>query len=182
MNQDYMDKVMANTLKQANDMQSTIDAITRMQSITTEIGATTHNMVERVKTMTADLEQIRDNIANFDDFFRPLRYCGEHSIVIYLAFFLPMAASRSLLLKSGLIADLGTVSVLVTLCGVLGALVLYWAVRRTPCRRLPQRTRAGSCWRRTPRLGRSARACAAGLGAGPSGCRRAQVLSASPLC
>ncbi len=23
-----------------------------------------------------------------------LRYCGEHSIVIYLAFFLPMAATR----------------------------------------------------------------------------------------
>ena len=26
-----------------------------------------------------------------------LRYCGEHSIVIYLAFFLPMAATRTLL-------------------------------------------------------------------------------------
>ena len=33
-----------------------------------------------------------------------LRYCGEHSIVIYLAFFLPMAATRTLLLKFGLIA------------------------------------------------------------------------------
>ena len=32
-----------------------------------------------------------------------LRFCGEHSIVIYLAFFLPMAATRTLLLKSGLI-------------------------------------------------------------------------------
>ena len=31
-----------------------------------------------------------------------LRYCGEHSIVIYLAFFLPMAATRTLLLKFGL--------------------------------------------------------------------------------
>ena len=30
---------------------------------------------------------------------RALRYCGEHSIVIYLAFFLPMAATRTLLLK-----------------------------------------------------------------------------------
>src|SRR5215216_5973150 len=35
-----------------------------------------------------------------------LRYCGEHSIVIYLAFFLPMAATRTLLLRSGLIADI----------------------------------------------------------------------------
>ena len=32
-----------------------------------------------------------------------LRYCGEHSIVIYLAFFLPMAVTRTLLLKTGLI-------------------------------------------------------------------------------
>ena len=37
-----------------------------------------------------------------------LRYCGEHSIVIYLAFFLPMATTRTLLLKTGLIADIGT--------------------------------------------------------------------------
>ena len=29
------------------------------------------------------------------DLFRLLRYCGRHSIVIYLAFFLPMAAART---------------------------------------------------------------------------------------
>ncbi len=34
-----------------------------------------------------------------------LRFLGEHSIVIYLAFFLPMAATRTLLLKTGLIAS-----------------------------------------------------------------------------
>jgi len=64
--------------------------------------------------------------------FAPLRYCGEHSIVIYLAFFLPMAASRVLLLKTGLIADIGTVSLLVTASGVIGSLLLYWALRPTP--------------------------------------------------
>jgi uncharacterized membrane protein YcfT len=66
------------------------------------------------------------------DLFKPLRYCGRNSIVIYLAFFLPMAASRTLLLKSGWIADLGAVSALVTLAGVLGALAMFWAVRGTP--------------------------------------------------
>jgi uncharacterized membrane protein YcfT len=45
------------------------------------------------------------------DLATPLRYCGRNSIVIYLAFFLPMAASRSVLLKTGLITDLGTISV-----------------------------------------------------------------------
>ena len=29
------------------------------------------------------------------DVFQPLRYCGQNSIVIYLAFFLPMAATRT---------------------------------------------------------------------------------------
>jgi len=54
-----------------------------------------------------------------------LRYCGEHSIVIYLAFFLPMAATRTLLLRSGLLPDIGTVSLIVTIAGVAGALAIW---------------------------------------------------------
>jgi len=54
-----------------------------------------------------------------------LRFCGEHSIVIYLAFFLPMASMRTLLLHSGLRHDIGTVSLLVTVAGVLGALAIW---------------------------------------------------------
>jgi uncharacterized membrane protein YcfT len=65
------------------------------------------------------------------DLAAPLRYCGRNSIVIYLAFFLPMAASRAVLVKSGLIADVGTISLLVTAAGVIGALAWYWAVRHT---------------------------------------------------
>jgi uncharacterized membrane protein YcfT len=68
------------------------------------------------------------------DLLASLRYCGQNSIVIYLAFFLPMAASRALLLKLGIIDDLGTISVLVTACGVIGPLVLFWLVRGTPLR------------------------------------------------
>jgi uncharacterized membrane protein YcfT len=54
-----------------------------------------------------------------------LRFCGEHSIAIYLAFFLPMAATRTLLLRAGLIPDIGTVSVIVTIAGVFGALAIW---------------------------------------------------------
>ena len=54
---------------------------------------------------------------------------ASNSIVIYLAFFLPMAASRTVLLKTGWITDIGTISAIVTLAGVVGALILYWAVR-----------------------------------------------------
>jgi uncharacterized membrane protein YcfT len=54
-----------------------------------------------------------------------LRFCGEHSIVIYLAFFLPMAAMRTLLLRAGLIHDIGTVSLVVTIAAVVGALAIW---------------------------------------------------------
>jgi uncharacterized membrane protein YcfT len=56
-----------------------------------------------------------------------LRFCGEHSIVIYLAFFLPMATTRTLLLKTGIISDIGTVSLIVTTAGVFGALAIWRA-------------------------------------------------------
>jgi uncharacterized membrane protein YcfT len=56
-----------------------------------------------------------------------LRFCGEHSIVIYLAFFLPMASSRTVLLHLGIIHDIGLVSLVVTIVGVLGALAIWWA-------------------------------------------------------
>ena len=54
-----------------------------------------------------------------------LRYCGEHSIVIYLAFFLPMAVTRTLLLRTGVIPDIGLISLVVTIAGVTGALAIW---------------------------------------------------------
>jgi uncharacterized membrane protein YcfT len=63
--------------------------------------------------------------------FDPLRFCGRNSIVIYLAFFLPMAATRTLLLGTGFIADIGIVSIIVTVAGVVGALAIWWATRGT---------------------------------------------------
>ena len=59
-----------------------------------------------------------------------LRFFGEHSIVIYLAFFLPMATTRTLLLKTGLIHDIGTISLVVTILGVAGALAIWWIALR----------------------------------------------------
>src|SRR5437762_1045889 len=73
------------------------------------------------------------------DLFQPLRTCGRNSIVIYLAFFLPMAATRLALLKTGIVTDLGAVSLIVTVAGVIGALCWYRAVRGTPFRFLFER-------------------------------------------
>jgi uncharacterized membrane protein YcfT len=73
------------------------------------------------------------------DAFAALRYLGKNSIVVYLAFFLGMAASRAVLLKLNLIPDLGTVALIVTASGVAGAVALFWAVRNTPLRFLFER-------------------------------------------
>ncbi|MFL5155472.1 MAG: acyltransferase, partial [Microvirga sp.] len=62
----------------------------------------------------------------------PFRHCGRHSIAIYLAFFLPMAATRAVLLKSGLIDDVGLVSAIVTAVAVVAPLILERLVRETP--------------------------------------------------
>jgi uncharacterized membrane protein YcfT len=84
-----------------------------------------------IVTLGALLAQIR--------IFDFLRYCGQNSIVIYLSFFLFMAATRVFLLKTGLIADIGVMSVIVTAAGVIGPLLLFWSVRHTPLRFLFER-------------------------------------------
>ncbi|MCV7225285.1 RND family transporter [Mycolicibacterium komossense] len=73
MNEKYNQDMTANMLKQADDMQNTIDTMTKMQGITEQMAGVMHNMVAQMKNMTVDIQQLRDNIANFDDFFRPLR-------------------------------------------------------------------------------------------------------------
>ena len=60
-----------------------------------------------------------------------LRHAGEHSIAIYLAFFLPMAVVRIALLKTGIVSDIGTISLLVTAAGVAAPLILRWLVAGT---------------------------------------------------
>jgi len=62
---------------------------------------------------------------------RFLGYLGKNSIVVYLAFFLPMAATRAVLLKFAPFLDIGTVSALVTIAGVTGPVILHLLVQRT---------------------------------------------------
>jgi putative drug exporter of the RND superfamily len=69
----YMQDRMDDMRVQADEMQSTIDTMTRMIGLMEEMSATTHRMVEKTRDMTVDIAELRDNIANFDDFFRPLR-------------------------------------------------------------------------------------------------------------
>ncbi|MGB3486020.1 MAG: MMPL family transporter [Mycobacterium sp.] len=73
LNQKYNQDRMADMLVQADDMQTTIDNMTEMSRITTEMADTTHQMVGQMKNMVVDIQKLRDNIATFDDFFRPMR-------------------------------------------------------------------------------------------------------------
>jgi uncharacterized membrane protein YcfT len=71
--------------------------------------------------------------------FGLVRYCGQHSIVIYLAFFLPMAATRVILVRTGLVPDVGAMALVITAAGVLGALAIWWSVRGTRAKFLFER-------------------------------------------
>jgi RND superfamily putative drug exporter len=73
MTEKYNQDLTAQMLKQADDMQTTIDNMETMQGITVQMSQVTHDMVAKMKDMTVDVAELRDNIANFDDFFRPIR-------------------------------------------------------------------------------------------------------------
>lgn len=60
-----------------------------------------------------------------------LGWLGSRSIVVYLAFFLPMAATRAAIVKSGAIADIGVASLVVTGVAIVAPLLLARAVRGT---------------------------------------------------
>ncbi len=60
-----------------------------------------------------------------------LRWLGAHSIVVYLSFSIPMAATRVILIKLGVITDTGILSTIVLLVALLSPLVLYALIQRT---------------------------------------------------
>ena len=60
-----------------------------------------------------------------------LRWLGAHSIVVYLSFSIPMAVTRTVLLKVGIIDDTSILSVIVLLSALISPLVLYWLIGKT---------------------------------------------------
>ncbi|MGA5463693.1 RND family transporter [Mycobacterium sp. NPDC050041] len=73
MNEKYMQDRMSDMLVQADEMQSTIDTMERMSALMGQMSEVTHSMVAKTKNMSIDVAELRDHIADFDDFFRPLR-------------------------------------------------------------------------------------------------------------
>jgi uncharacterized membrane protein YcfT len=59
-----------------------------------------------------------------------LRWLGEHSLVIYLAFTLPMSIFRALAQASGLLTETGPLSLAVLIVSVASPAILYLLVMR----------------------------------------------------
>ena len=60
-----------------------------------------------------------------------LRYLGQHSIVVYLAFFAPMIITREVLLKFAPGLGLGNISLIVLFASVIGPVIAYEFTRIT---------------------------------------------------
>ncbi|HOB48576.1 MAG TPA: MMPL family transporter [Mycobacterium sp.] len=73
LNQSYLQDRMDDMLKQGEVMQLNIDTMTRMYDLMGDLNAVTHSMTGKMHVTLEDIQQLRDNIANFDDFFRPIR-------------------------------------------------------------------------------------------------------------
>ncbi|MBN9218511.1 MAG: acyltransferase family protein [Mesorhizobium sp.] len=59
-----------------------------------------------------------------------LRWLGEHSLVIYVAFTLPMSVFRAVALRTGLITETGALSLAVLVVSLAGPVLLYMLLKR----------------------------------------------------
>src|SRR5271169_3989151 len=63
----------AQMLEQADELSKTIANMEHMYAIMKDLTATTHDTISKTHEIMDTTNQLRDQIANFDDFFRPLR-------------------------------------------------------------------------------------------------------------
>jgi len=70
---------------------------------------------------------------------KAIRFLGENSIVVYLAFFLFMATTRSLALRFAPELGPDAISLITTIAGVIGPVVLFFLTRNSPFRFLFRR-------------------------------------------
>ena len=89
MNMSYLQDRMKDMLKMGDELQVTIDTMVRMLALIKQMVGITHSMVISTKQMVADTNTIRDHLADFDDFFRPIRnyfYWEPHCFDIPICF------------------------------------------------------------------------------------------------
>ena len=80
-NLQFMKDRMADMLKMSDDLGAMIGSMERMYGLMGQMSNTTHHMVGDMGEMKATLDEMRDHLADFDDFARPLRgylYWEQH--------------------------------------------------------------------------------------------------------
>ncbi len=73
LNMSYLQDRMDDMLRMGDEMQASIDNMQKMYDLMGELNEVTHSMVGKMHLTFEDLKELRDHIADFDDFFRPVR-------------------------------------------------------------------------------------------------------------
>jgi putative drug exporter of the RND superfamily len=80
---------MNDLLQQADQLETTIGVLQRMYGLMQQLTDTTHRMVGQTRDLQAITSELRDHIADFDDFWRPIRnyfYWEPHCFDIPICF------------------------------------------------------------------------------------------------
>ena len=88
-NMQFLRKTMADLLRMTDQLGIMIATLQKMQALTAQIADTTHRMLGNMKELKANTDEMRDHLADFDDFFRPLRnymYWEPHCYDIPICF------------------------------------------------------------------------------------------------
>jgi RND superfamily putative drug exporter len=73
MNRSYQEARLDDMLVQADDMQKSIDIMTHMVALMEQLNDVTHSLTAQSHEVYDTLGELRNSIADFDDFFRPIR-------------------------------------------------------------------------------------------------------------
>lgn len=71
--QHYQDEQAKNLLNQADELRKTMATLHEQMQVTQDLSNTTHETTKLTKETVKITEALRDDIATFDDFFRPIR-------------------------------------------------------------------------------------------------------------
>jgi putative drug exporter of the RND superfamily len=88
-NMDFLKERMNDILKMADDLQKTIDTLQETYDVQKRLVAATHRTDVDTHELTEITDSLRDHIADFDDFWRPIRsyfYWDKHCYDIPICF------------------------------------------------------------------------------------------------
>ncbi|MBI2702577.1 MULTISPECIES: RND family transporter [Mycobacterium] len=71
--QHFQDEQAKNLLNQADELRKTMATLREQMQVTQDLSNTTHETTRLTKETVQITQSLRDEIANFDDFFRPIR-------------------------------------------------------------------------------------------------------------